>query len=350
MKHCEGRRPRLLTAGYVTLDLIVRDLATKDFWHSAGGTCSNVAIFAAALGADVSLLGRVGKDRRGQQVVTDFSKGGVGVADVENVPALSTPAIVEIIERTPKGNHRFTHQCPVCGTQLPKQAVVSKRKADIVAQSIDQFDGFFFDRATPATVRLAAAAREANLLVFFEPQSVPRTAMAKQAAELSDIVKISRPTNLRGKHWNLNAQASTQFVIETLGASGARFRASSRRGWDEWCEMPAVPPALIRDTAGAGDWMTAGLLISLLPQRDVNNPGLLQTAIKFAQRLSSISIAFNGPQGALTALGASTIEQTANSADPIPIPHCVEAHAKQQASCPDPSFHYCELCLTEHSR
>ena len=349
MKQREGQRPRLLTAGYVTLDLIVKDLATRDFWHSAGGTCGNVSIFAAALGVDVSLLGRVGKDRRGHRLVSDLVSAGVNIADVESVPALCTPGIAEIIQCTPEGTHRFTHRCPSCGTRLPKQTVVSKRKADTVAQGIDQFDGFFFDRATPATLWLAAAARGADLLVLFEPQSVPRTALAIHAAELSDIVKFSSLPGRRGKHWDLSSKGSTRFVIETLGASGARFRTRSPRGWDEWTEMPAVPPTRIRDTAGAGDWMTAGLLTSLLPQRDVNDPEPMAAAIEFGQRLSSISIAFDGPQGALTALGASTIQRAASSAGPFRAPCYADVCLSPEANCTETPSHCCELCFTERS-
>ena len=66
MTQIDGQKPRLLMAGYVTLDLIVRDLDEQDYWQSAGGTCGNVSVFSSALGADVSLLARVGEDQRGR--------------------------------------------------------------------------------------------------------------------------------------------------------------------------------------------------------------------------------------------------------------------------------------------
>lgn len=349
MKQTEEQCPRLLTAGYVTLDLIVKDLAAGDYWHSTGGTCGNVSIFAAALGVNVSVLGRVGKDPRGQRIISDFIRAGVEVAEVEHSPALCTPGIVEIIQCTPEGAHRFTHQCPACDTLLPNQAVVSKRTADTVAQRIDQFDGFFFDRATPATLRLAAAAREADLLVLFEPQTVPRTALAKSAAELSDVVKVSRQHNSRGNHWDPGTEASTHFVIETLGASGARFRARSGGQWGEWNESRAVPPARIKDTAGAGDWMTAGLLSCLLRQPGGASLDSIPTAIEFGQRLSAISIAFDGPQGALATLGVSTIKHVANCAGAILVPDCAEERGPREAQCTGAQSLCCELCLTERS-
>ena len=177
--------PRLLTAGYLTLDLIVRDLAARDYWHSAGGTCGNVSIFSSALGLDVSLLARLGEDQRGQMILKDVTSAGVDSAGIERVPTLATPGIVELINGTPEGTHHFTHRCPACATRLPKQAPVSQRQAKTQVKSIQEFDAFFYDRATPATLLLAMAAREAGLLVVFEPPNIPWSVMSMQGAEIS---------------------------------------------------------------------------------------------------------------------------------------------------------------------
>ena len=180
---------RLLTAGYVTLDLIVRDLEMRDFWHAAGGTCGNVSAFASALGLDVSILARVGEDRRGELLVDDLAGTGVDITRVERIPGLSTPGVVEFIRSRRGGGHRFAFRCPACKADLRKAAVVSQRQATRVADCVESFDAFFFDRATPATIRLAEAAREAGLLVMFEPTSVPRTRNAVRAAALSNYLK-----------------------------------------------------------------------------------------------------------------------------------------------------------------
>ena len=209
--------PRLLTAGYLTLDMIVRDLTTGDYWHSAGGTCGNVSIFATALNLDVSLLARIGADHRGQRVLDHMNDAGVNTDDIEEGAALRTPGIVELIRGTSERTHRFTHQCPLCATRLPKIAVASKRQAKTKVKDIDRFDAFFFDRATLSTITLATAAREAGLIVMFEPPSVPRTQRAIRAAELSDIVKLSRRPASRIKNWSLNPNGATKFIIETLG-------------------------------------------------------------------------------------------------------------------------------------
>ena len=340
------KTPRLLTAGYLTLDLIVRDLAARDYWHSAGGTCGNVSIFASALGLDVSLLARVGEDQRGHKVLSDVTAGGVNAAGIEQVPGLATPGIVELITGTPGGDHRFTHRCPACAIRLPKQAAVSHNRAKTQVKSIKQFDAFFFDRATSATLLLAAAAREAGLLVMFEPPSIPRTASALRASELSDIVKTSRRPGNRGRDWELRPDGATRFIVETLGPKGVRVRHRSSTRWGEWQNMSPFSPSQIKDTAGAGDWMTVGMLTNLLPRKEVIDMDSLLASIEYGQRLSAISIAFDSPAGALTALGSSTIERIANGTALLPGPCNNQVRVSTRAGCTSTPSNYCNLCLT----
>ena len=347
MTRHKGKTPRLLTAGYLTLDLIVRDLTARDYWHSAGGTCGNVSIFASALGLDVSLLARVGEDQRGHRVLSDVTAGGVNAAGIVQVPGLGTPGIVELITGTPEGAHQFTHHCPACAIRLPKQAVVSHSTARMQVKSIKQFDAFFFDRATSATLLLAAAAREAGHLVMFEPPNVPRDARALRAAELSDIVKTSRRPGHRGRDWDLRPDSATRFIIETLGPKGVRVRHRSSTGWGEWQNMSPFPPPRIKDTAGAGDWMTAGLLTYLLPRQDAICIDSLLASIDYGQRLSAISIAFDSPSGALTALGSSTIECVANGTALIQGSCDSQARVSTSGSCTSTPSNCCELCLSQ---
>ena len=347
MTQCRQRPPRLLAAGYLTLDMVVRDLAKGDYWHSAGGTCGNVSIFTSALGVEVSLLAQIGKDRRAQRILRDMDAARVDTLNVEHNSAVRTPGIVELIRGTTKGEHRFTHRCPLCESRLPKQSVVSKRVADSVAKNINQFDAYFFDRVTSATISLARAAHEAGLIVMFEPPSIPRTSRAKIAAALSDIVKISRRAGHKARDWGLCPNGSTKFIIETLGSEGTRFQQLSPRGAGEWVHLPAFTPTLIKDTAGAGDWLTAGLLADLLLRPHELTEDSVRDLIKYGQRLSAISISYDGPNGALTALGATNIKRAASGGHYLPINHdtCTLRTEGQNASVK--LANHCELCLSE---
>ena len=344
-----NKSPRLLTAGYLTLDMIVRDLPTGDFWHSAGGTCGNVSIFSAALGIDVSLLARIGKDCRGSRVLDLITAAGINTAGIEHSAHVRTPGIVEFIHGTPNGNHRFTHQCPLCESRLPKLATVSRRQATASAKAISNFDAFFFDRATSSTIQLATAAREAGLIVMFEPPSLPRTERAIQAAELSDIVKVSRRPSTPAHSWMLNPESTTKFIIETLGPEGARFCTSVRGRSTNWEQLPPFPTENVRDTAGAGDWLSAGLLAYLLANKTDIDCNSLRESIRFGQRLSSISIKYDGPHGALDELVRSGTRKPASpdSDTSSRHQHCVQSSAY---STPVPGCHQnrCDLCLTHY--
>ena len=346
MPKCRQSPPRLLTAGYLTLDMVVRDLAKGDYWHSAGGTCGNVSIFTSALGVQVSLLARIGKDQRAQRILRDLNDAGVDTLNLEDNPAVRTPGIVELIRGSTNGEHRFTHRCPLCQSRLPTQSVVSKRVADSLARNIDQFHAYFFDRVTAATISLAKAAHEAGLIVMFEPPSIPRTRQAKIAAALSDIVKISRKATNKAQDWGLCSNGSTQFIIETLGSEGTRFQQLLPGGAGEWVHLPASTPTSIRDTAGAGDWLTAGLLAELLLARHELNEDSVTDLIKYGQKLSAVSIAYDGPNGALTNLGAANMKHAASDGHHIPIDYdiCALRTERQQTSVK--LANHCELCLS----
>ena len=327
--------------------MIVRDLAAGDYWHSAGGTCGNVSIFSAALDLDVSLLARVGQDPRGRRVLHHMKAAGVNTHGVKHSTNVRTPGIIELIHGTSNGTHHFTHRCPLCASRLPKLAAVSHRQAQINTETIAQFDAFFFDRATPSTISLATAAREADLFVMFEPPSAPRTERAIHAAQLSDIVKISRRPGSPVRRWSLSPDASTKFIIETLGPQGTRFRTKLHDRWTKWKHLPPFPATCVRDTAGAGDWLSAGLLTHLLNSPDDINADSFQASIKYGQKLSSISIGFDGPHGVLNALGPSAVQKVASSSDGV----LISTDAKQRpvfpSSVDQPDNTHCRLCLSE---
>ena len=340
------RQGRLLAAGYLTLDLIVRDLESGDYWQEIGGTCGNVSAFVTALGVDVTTLSKIGDDVRGELLLRKTEESGLATAGTERIPGMQTPAIVELLSGDATRTHRFVFRCPLCSVRLPKAAVVSKRYADAVVHDIASYDAYFFDRATPSTVHLAQAARDAGLLVVFEPTTVPRTAYADRAASLSDIVKVSQQPHDAMTTWHPARGASTRIIVETLGSHGIRYRGRVRRGWGAWRKQPAAEGSIIRDTAGAGDWLTAGLLTYLLAQSAEINLVSVQAALEYGQRLSALSLAFDGPHGALRELGAAAIRQA----------HLDDAGALVQSHSPglgrvprnglEQNAALCDLCLS----
>ena len=347
MRSINRHRPRILTAGYLTLDLIVRDQASRDFWRAVGGTCGNVSVFASELGCEVVILARVGEDQRGQRLIEKLAATTVDISHVERVQKLSTPGIVELVRSSPEGRHKFTRLCPICDTRLPKASVVSKRKAEDEVHNLAEFDAFFFDRATSATVRLAESAHRAGLLVLFEPSSTPRGIWAKRASEASDIVKFSVQPGLPVEKWLPGKSAATKFLVHTLGPQGARILGKTNEEWEEICKLPASEQPCIRDTAGAGDWLTAGLLTNLLQKPRPLSADSIKESVKYGQKLSAVSLAFDGPGGALAALGIGAVERMARGLQPMHLPSGEESCVSPGIGSASSSLLHCELCLTE---
>ncbi len=292
------------------------------------------------------MLGKIGSDTRGDVLRRKAEDSGIATTHMEHIPRVSTPAIVELLGAG-DGTHRFVFQCPLCATQLPKAAVVSKRHAEGIVNEIDSYEAYFFDRATPSTVRLAEAARDAGLLIVFEPTTTPRTMHARRAAALSDIVKVSQQPRDAMNRWSPADGASTQFIVETLGSRGTRFRGRSARGWEPWRELPPAEPTCVRDTAGAGDWLTAGLITFLLPERKEITLDAFQAALQYGQRLSALSLAYDGPHGALRELGAAAIRGVPQRT-PVAAPQRqgVSPATDRSNRSEDDLASSCALCLT----
>ena len=94
--------------------------------------------------------------------------------------------------------------------------------------------------------------------------------------------------------------------VETLGEAGLRYRRFSSTGRAErWVEMEAFPVRSIRDTAGSGDWCTAGFIdragrggvdgFSDMSDRE------LREALRFGQALSAWNCGYEGAAGGMYA-------------------------------------------------
>lgn len=217
----------------------------------------------------------------------------------------STPIIFERIRRMPVGEvfHRFSWRCPNCGARLPGYKPVLAVKAEELIGTLDSPQVFFLDRLSRGAIILARAAAERGAAVFFEPSSLGNPLLFREAWELADVVKYSheRLSELPG---DLEERKGPKLLIETLGKEGLRYRTRlpSPKTWT-WRHMESIPAVRIRDTAGAGDWCTAGLIHRLFPTGasalDVATDGSLRDALRYSQALSAWTCGFEGARGGM---------------------------------------------------
>ncbi|WP_372425562.1 PfkB family carbohydrate kinase [Salinarimonas chemoclinalis] len=100
-------RPRLLSVGIATLDHVyaVAEMPTRaekyrahGFTTTTGGTAANAAIAMTRLGADASLLARLGDDWAGAEIVDRLTREGVDCSRVRRVPGFPSPISAIVVD------------------------------------------------------------------------------------------------------------------------------------------------------------------------------------------------------------------------------------------------------------
>jgi ribokinase len=232
-------RPRIVVVGSINLDLVVRvptlprpgeTVAGGTFAQIPGGKGANQAVACARLGADVTLIGAVGRDAQAEEALSGLRQAGVALrlaqaAEPTGVALIQVDAAGETtIAVAPGANATLgsvelpEHDAVLCQLEVPDEAVLSAWEAAA---------GLFCLNAAPAR----------NLEVDPDLTVVNRL----------ELDALSRRDGL---------------VAVTLGAEGAVLL-------DDGEEIArATPPSVDAvDGTAAGDAFTACLLVSLLEAR-----------------------------------------------------------------------------------
>jgi ribokinase len=232
-------RPRIVVVGSINLDLVVRvptlprpgeTVAGGTFAQVPGGKGANQAVACARLGADVTLIGAVGRDAQAEEALSGLRQAGVALrlaqaAEPTGVALIQVDAAGETtIAVAPGANATLgsvelpEHDAVLCQLEVPDEAVLSAWEAAA---------GLFCLNAAPAR----------NLEVDPDLTVVNRLVLDA----------LSRRDGL---------------VAVTLGAEGAVLL-------DDGEEIArATPPSVDAvDGTAAGDAFTACLLVSLLEAR-----------------------------------------------------------------------------------
>ena len=303
-------RPIIVGTGLIALDVVYGADKSAEPSLAAGGTCGNVLTALSYMGWKAYPVARLASDGAGDWVRDDLRRWGVQL-DFAGLPnTAGTPVVVQRIVGRADGTviHRFSLSCRHCGRWLPTyQAVTGSAMADVVTR-LPRPDVCFIDRASRGAVVLAEWAKESGALVYTEPsgRSTPEQLacllgsahILKYSSDHSELVERARSVQRKGI-----TPSMPWLEIETLGVAGLRYRSAHTRGWHF-----LKANALLRtvDSAGAGDWCTAGILhvlgqagadvVEHAPRDIVNG------ALAFGQALSAWTCGYEGARGGMYAV------------------------------------------------
>jgi len=284
----------ILVVGSLNMDLVVRaprfpapgeTISGEDLAIIPGGKGANQAVAAARLGAEVSMLGRVGSDVFGQSLLDNLVKNGVDASRIQcDLSATGTATIIvdahgqNSIVLSPGANGKVT---PNDVADLPDAKIL-----------LLQFE-------IPAeTVTVAAQrAREKGLRVIVNP--APAREVDPEFLRLADILVPNESELSLLTDRPVADSASAEAAARQLIAQGAEMVIVTRGEYgaltvtkNDSYNVPAFQVDVM-DTTAAGDAFIGGLAVSLAEDKPIRE------ALTYANACGALAVTKFGAQPSL---------------------------------------------------
>lgn len=267
---------RVLVLGDVMLDVYLRGVALRispeapvpvvrvEEETRAVGGAANVAANIIALGARCDLVGCIGSDQAGDELLEQLLQHGIGTSSIVAAPARPTTVKTRIMARQQQVA-RFDHETDadmpeaVCGDVVER---FRRLLPEVDAVVLEDYNKGLLTRSVISSV--LAAARAAARPVIVDPKSRHFfdyhgcTVFKPNLAELSAALRT--PIEADQREWleDVRTQLDCDHLLVTLGEEGMTLLTSD----GEHVHVPTVARS-VYDVSGAGDTVTAVLGVAL---------------------------------------------------------------------------------------
>ncbi|GER70314.1 ribokinase [Weizmannia acidilactici] len=275
--------------GSCSMDLVVtaerRPLAGEtvignSFQTVPGGKGANQAVAAARLGAEVTMVGRVGDDVYGEKILENLRKNGVNIQFMMPVAnCASGTAHITLAEGDNsiifvKGANDF----------------VTPEYLEKTEEAVTSTDIVLIQQEIPVkTVEYAAELCSRHRIPLLLNPAPARSVSGELIGRAAFITPNEHECDVLFNGMP-RSEALKQFpnkLIITEGKNGARFFNGSRE-----IVVPAFPVEAV-DTTGAGDTFNAAFAVAVAEGKK------MEEALRFANRAASLSVTKFGAQGGM---------------------------------------------------
>ncbi|MEQ8176415.1 MAG: PfkB family carbohydrate kinase [Syntrophomonadaceae bacterium] len=336
----------IIGTGLICLDIIQ---SYNNTYYMAGGSCGNVLTALSFLGWEGTLIKNTYRDLAGRVINDDLNS--IGVHCLEYGIPVDAPRIIQnidIIDGLPK--HKYLFQCPICGKTLPKLKPISEKDGQNILAGVHKPNVFYTDRSSKGINLLRNRLIQEGTWFFYEPNSCRNPKLVLENAAESHIIKFSSdriPNSIAERIRNDAYNQNTVLIVRTEGSKGLSFCYKTRKKGEmsKWHHLDAISTPTIVDTAGAGDWCSAGILYVLVQKFPVYKNWLSYSdvvgALQFGQALSAISCGFLGAQGLIHSDATEVLEKLIDNHKDIIKP------INKESTLLSPPKHeaFCEKCL-----
>ena len=267
---------KVLVVGDLMLDVYLRGGASRispeapvpvvkidEEWRAVGGA-ANVAANAAALGADVDLVGAVGRDGAGRELLAELERAGIGLRGVCQTEARPTTVKTRVLVQHHQVARYDREVDSQVDAELGRALIMQIDALTPLADAIVLED---YDKGVlaPQVARAAldAAARHHKPIVVdpkfrnflgYAGATIFKPNLIELAAGLREEVQIGDPAWLEATRRRLGCR----HLLVTLGEAGMVLISEDA----QVVRVPAIARA-VYDVSGAGDTVTAVLATAL---------------------------------------------------------------------------------------
>lgn len=295
------KKPSIVVAGSLNMDLVIsldrlpvigETLPGKEIHYISGGKGANQAVGCARLGAAVTMIGAVGDDMFGAQIISRMEQFGV-----------STPAIA-VKHDTSTGTATIMHtqedNCIViipganglCDPEMVESHAEAIRSADILLVQLEI--------PLPAVERAMRIAAAAGVTIVLNP--APALPLPDEWIQLADIFT---PNETEFAHYSGSSIDSEEELFRQMSKWQSRYgntlivtRGEAGISCINGDGIITVPARRVKpvDTTGAGDSFNAALGFAIASGRE------LEPSLNFAVKAASLSVMKFGAQDGMPSL------------------------------------------------
>ena len=292
-------KPKVVVLGSINMDLVFtmprmpttgETIMANNFHTTPGGKGANQAVAAARLGANVSMVGRVGNDTFGPPLVQGLRGHGIDVSDVAVDQSNSTGLAMILLE--PDGQNRII---AVYGANMACDDV----QLDAAKRALDVAKVLMLQLEVPLEVSVAAAeyAKSRGIPVVWDP--APARDLPPRAFELANVLTpnqyeaevLTGVVVVDAASAEVAARAiiakGTAVAVVKLGENGLVYATS-----DEVRHIPAFDVDVL-DSVAAGDAFGGGLAVGLAEGMS------LQKAVRLGMVAGALAVTRSGAQEAM---------------------------------------------------
>ena len=292
----------IIVFGSINMDLVVysdkqptkgETILGNSFETFQGGKGANQAVAVAKLGLPVSLIGKVGNDVFGDELLENLNRETVDTSMVVRHEGPSGVAFIYVFEETSEN-----HIIVISGSNKEvKSNQISDKElstSDVLISQLEvppsEIEDLFIRAKNSGTYRMLNAApaleisknliRETDLLVMNESELENLSERSVDNENIDSIAEAIKVLNLK----------TTQSIAVTLGSKGVYVYTNQKGDFIDGHKIEAV------DTTGSGDCFIGALATHYLKSND------LLDSVNFANKAAALSVTKRGASASMPTL------------------------------------------------